>query len=257
MCPTPLQRATNLLHDLADEMQADLGQNLVGLYTYGSITQNAFDPRRSDLDCVAVIRRRLSPRAISRLRTGLERLSTRYRWKRRLQLTILIQRELLQPSANGWLYQFGRFSRTGSDGNPIIWSNILETGKVLFGPDPQTFVPRITPALMRVALHREIGYLRTELVTKPTSEWRNKATYRRYAALTVCRILYTLKTGRVVSKRKAALWALRRLPSIHRAIVMRAIAPQQRIRLLPLDQLRGLLNYADRSLGRARGAPAA
>ena len=245
---TPLQCATNLLDDLASKLRVDLGQNVVGLYAYGSITQNAFDPRRSDLDCVAVIRRRLSPVVVSRFRTSLTRLNARHPWKRRLQLTILIQRELLQPSADGWLYQFGRLSRTGSDGNPIIWANILESGQVVFGPDPHTFVPRITPALMRAALDREIGYLRTELVTKRTSVWRNRATYRRYAALTACRILYTLKTGRVVSKRKAALWALRRLPSTHRPIVRHAIA---RTRLLPLARLRGLLEYVDRCLVRA------
>src|SRR5437870_3409977 len=221
---TPSQYVATLLDQLARQLQADLGRNVVGLYVYGSLTQNAFDPRRSDVDCVAVIRRRVSAVVVSRLRTSFRRLSGRHSWMRRLQLTILIQRELLQFNRDGWLYQFGRLSRTGSDGNPIVWVNILESGRVVFGADPHTFVPPITPALMRAALERESGYLRAELVTRRTSVWRRRAAYRRYAALTACRILYTLETGRVAPKRTAAVWALRRLPSVHRAIVSRAIA---------------------------------
>ena len=248
---TASQQVATLLNHLASQLQADMGRNVVGLYVYGSLTQNAFDARRSDVDCVAVIRRRLNPAVVSRLRASLRRVSARHSWMRRLQLTILIQSELLQLNGDGWLYQFGRFSRTGSDGNPIIWANILESGQVVFGVDPHTFVPPITPPLMRAALEREIGYLRTELVTKRTSVWRRRAAYRRYAALTACRILYTLETGRVAPKRTAAVWALRRLPSVHRSIVRRAIARPLGTRLLPLGPLRGLLEHVGRRLGTA------
>ena len=254
---TPFPYVATLLDHLAGQLEADLGRNVVGLYVYGSLTQNAFDARRSDVDCVAVIRRRLSRAVVSRLRQNLGRLSGRHSWMRRLQLTILIQGELLQFNGDGWLYQFGRLSRTGSDGNPIIWANILESGAVVFGADPHTFVPPITPALMRAALGREIGYLRTELVTKRTSVWRRRAAYRRYAALTACRILYTLETGRVAPKRTAAAWALRRLPSVHRAIVSRAIARPLGTRLLPLGPVRGLLEHVERCLVTAAVAPPA
>src|SRR5437899_1599681 len=83
-----------------------LGIVLVALLTaaflFGSLTQNAFDARRSDVDCVAVIRRGLSPVVVSRLRANLGRLSGRHSWMRRLQLTILIQRELLRFNGDGW-----------------------------------------------------------------------------------------------------------------------------------------------------------
>jgi len=62
----------------------------------------------------------------------------------------------------------------------------------VFGADPHTFVPPITPVLMRAAIEREISYLRTELVMKRASVWRRRAVYRRYAALTACRILYAV-----------------------------------------------------------------
>jgi hypothetical protein len=253
----PLQPVETLLHHVAGLLQADLGRNVVGLYVYGSLTQNAFDARRSDVDCVAVIRRRLSSVAVLRLRAGLRKLRGRHPWMRRLQLTILIQRELLQFNGDGWLYQFGRLSRTGSDGNPIIWANILESGHVVFGPDPHTFVPPITPSLMRAALEREINYLRTELAPKAASVWGRRRYYRRYAVLTACRILYTLGTGRVAPKRTAATWAVRRLPSVHRTIVGRAIARTVGTRLLPLGPLRSLVEHIERRVVAARVAPTA
>lgn len=244
-----MEPVATFLDHLADELRVGLGPNVRGLYVYGSLTQNAFDVRRSDVDCVAVIRRRLSPAVESRLRAGLRRLSARHPWMRRLQLSILVQRELLRFNGAGWLYQFGRLSRSGSDGNPIIWANIRESGQVVFGAEPHTFVPPITPALMRAALEREAGYLRAELVTKRVSVWRSRGAYRRYATLTACRILYTLETGRVASKRTAAAWALRRLPAAHRAIVRRAIARPTGNSLLPLGPIRTLLEHVEDRLG--------
>lgn len=249
--PRVPSRVATLLNDLACRLHAVLGRNAIGLYAYGSLTQHAFDARRSDVDCVAVTRRRLSPVVVSRLRAGLRRLSRREAWMRRLQLTILIQRELLQFKGDGWLYQFGRLSRTGSDGNPIIWANIIESGHVVFGADPHSFVPPITPALMRAALQREIGYLRTELITKRDSEWRRRPAYRRYAVLTLCRILYTFETGRIASKLTAAAWALRRLPAVHRPVAKLALSRPVRARLLPLRSLRALLDHVERRVATA------
>src|SRR5579864_5758072 len=121
--PEALKQVTDLLDHLGTALQADLGRNVVGLYVYGSMTQNAFDPGRSDVDCVAVIRRPLRPSEEGRLRGSLRRLRGRRPWMRRLQMTILIRRELLRFNGQGWLYQFGRLTRPGSDGNPIIWAN--------------------------------------------------------------------------------------------------------------------------------------
>jgi len=231
------------LDRLAAGVRAALGTNVVGLYVYGSLTQDAFEPRRSDVDCIALLQHRLSDRHVRSIRTFLSRLAGRERWARRLQLTLVLQGELFQRSAAGWLFQFGRLERTGSDGNPIIWMNVRDTGLTLFGPAPGTFLPQITPALVSVALRRELEYLRVELVSDPSSPWRSRQFYRRYAVMTICRILVTHRTGRVVSKPRAAAWTLRVLPAEHRRIV-RLAAGTARDRHLPLRPIRALLAYA-------------
>ena len=63
--------ATALLEDVTSAVQLILGSNLVGMYLYGSITNSSFNPKRSDIDCIVVTRRRLSETQFRELGTWL------------------------------------------------------------------------------------------------------------------------------------------------------------------------------------------
>src|SRR5207253_2500477 len=167
-------------------------------------------------------------------------------WTGRLQLLFLLKHQLLKMDGVGWLYQFARLSRPGSDGNPIVWMNVLDSGRVLFGPPARSFVPRITRVMLNQALVREVGYLKEELVVKRHSQWRDRPSYRAYAVLTLCRILYSYDTGVIVSKPRAARWALRSIPASHHAIIRQALQGEEAKsrRRIPLRQIRALLQYA-------------
>jgi predicted nucleotidyltransferase len=54
---------------LASQLPRLLGANLVGIYLYGSLTQRAFDPKRSDIDMIVVTRRDLSRRQFQDVRS--------------------------------------------------------------------------------------------------------------------------------------------------------------------------------------------
>ena len=112
----------------------------------------------------------------------------------------------------GWLYQFAY-------------------RRVLFGPPAHSFVPRITRAMLNQALAR--------------GQWRDVPSYRDYAVLTLCRILYSLNTGAVVSKPRAARWALRSIPASYRAIIRQAMQHEEKKsrRRISLRQIRSLLQY--------------
>ncbi len=214
-----------VLDDLTATLPRVLGGNLVGMYLYGSLTQDAFDPRRSDIDCIAVIHREVTDDEFRRLELQLGRAAAGNPWFARLQLSFLIRDTILVEAPRGnCLFQFGRLSRVGSDGNPIFWVNVLESGVTLFGPPAETFVPRITRELLDVALLREVGYLSEEIREKPAGEWRDDPAYRAYAVLTLCRILYTHAHGAVVSKPRAAEWALESLPTEWHEIIVHARA---------------------------------
>jgi hypothetical protein len=248
----PVQ-VSDLLRELTTHLPVTLGRNLVGIYLYGSLTQRAFDPRRSDVDLIVVTRRDLSDAQFRGLGAWLARASESNPWATRLQMIFLIRDEVLTTDSKACLYQFGKLERGGSDGNPIIWMNVLESGVVLYGPRPETFVPDITPEILFQALVREVGYLREEIIEKPSSEWRDVPSYRAYAVLTLCRILYSHEHGTIVSKKRAAKWALKRLPQRWHEIITRALEGDgEQQSGITLSRIENFIAFADAQL---RAAP--
>jgi Domain of unknown function (DUF4111)/Nucleotidyltransferase domain len=249
MAYLPVQ-VSALLQDVATRLPVILGRNLVGIYLYGSLTQGAFNPKRSDVDLIVVTRRDLNDAQFRRLETWLARTAAANPWARRLQMLFLMRTQVLTMNSKACLYQFGQLKRTGSDGNPIIWMNALASGVVLFGPRPESFVPEITPEILFQALKREVGYLREEISYRPASEWRDVPSYRAYAVLTLCRILYSFEKGTIVSKRRAAKWALKRLPEEWREIILQALETDdsKRSPSISLSRIKKFMAFADARL---------
>lgn len=249
MARIPAQ-VSSLLQELTTRLPVILGRNLVGVYLYGSLTQGAFNPKRSDIDLIVVTRRDLSDAQFKRLDAWLTRSAKSNPWAMRLQILFLIETEVLKMNAKACLYQFGKLKRSGSDGNPIIWMNVLQSGAVLSGPRPETFVPEITPEILFQALEREVGYLREEMIENSLSVWRDVPMYRAYAVLTLCRILYSFEHGTIVSKRRAARWTLKHLPEEWHEIILQALdysesKPSMRI---PLSRIKQFIDFADAQL---------
>src|SRR5262249_1175323 len=108
----------------------------------------------------------------------------------------------------------------------------------------------ITPEILFLALEREVGYLREEIIEKSESEWRDVPLYRTYAVLTLCRILYSFEKGTIVSKPQAARWAIKYLPEEWHEIILQALnAPggegTSNIRLI---RIRQFIDFADAQL---------
>lgn len=252
MARTPAQ-VTALLRKLTAMLRDVLGKNLVGFYLSGSLTLGAFDPRRSDVDGVVVTRRDLSEAQFRKLGAWLDESARVNPWTSRLQLQLLPRNLILTMNARACLYQFGVLTRTGSDGNPLPWINILRSGVVLHGPEPETFVPVITREIVDEALSRELGYLREEINEKPKSEWRDVPKYQAYAVMTVCRILYSSNNDTVVSKPVAARWAIRNLPTRWHSIIHQAAAFDRgkRTAVISLARIAEFIEFTASRLSRA------
>ena len=236
------------LRRLASALDQILGSRLTGIYLYGSLTQQAFDAARSDVDCLVVLQRDLTKAQFRRLQAWLSEAALADPWVHRLQMQFLLRNRLLRTDTRGALYQFGALKRSGSDGNPIVWLNVLASGITLAGPPPQRFLPPITEPVVFAALVRELEYLRTE-ISDAKSPWRNQRFYRAYAVLTLCRILYTHRRGEVASKPQAARWALRTLPRRWHSLVRSARqGPRAEPRPLPLPRIAHFIEYVGAQL---------
>jgi Domain of unknown function (DUF4111) len=253
MARLPVQ-VSKLLESISTNFPGLLGGDLVGIYIYGSLTQRAFDAKRSDIDLVVATRRDLTERQFARMAEWLKKSEPENNWTARLQMMIIAKDDIFKMNARACHYQFGKFRRDGSDGNPIPWINILESGITLYGPPPETWVPEITSEMFFETLVREALYLRDELAKKE-SEWRDVPKYSAYAVLTVCRILYSLKKGKIVSKPRAAKWALVDLPVEWHSLINSAIGHDAgRPAKLPLREVKKFVQFA---LNQLKGPPGA
>lgn len=248
--PAPVGRALRVLVSI---LRQTFGDGLTGTYLYGSLTQGAFSARRSDVDVLVVARRSPTRRQFQHLGRLLEVAGATDNWFERIQMQILIRDGLLRSDRRGALFQFGVLKRSGSDGNPLVWVNVLDSGVRLAGARAASILPPITERMVRAALVREIEYLRAE-VTNHASEWRDKRFYRAYAVLTVCRILFTLNTGHVASKPRAAGWALRELPSRWHGLIRAARASDRGDPgRLPLPRITRFVEYGAAAISTTPG----
>ncbi len=245
MSPIPT-KLLNLLHDLGMQLPEILGRNLVGIYLYGSVTHSAFNPRRSDVDCLVVMRLELWDAQFRRLSAWLAQMEKSNPWTMRLQISFLLKDQVLTMNSKACHYQFGVLKRGSSDGNPIVWLDYQRSGKILYGSPPETFLPDITPEIFSAALDRELTYLKEEISEKRSSEWRGVPMYRAYAVLTVCRILYSSEKRSIASKTAAAKWVLRKWPRRWTKIINQGVAYNElgRESDIPLKAIEQFITFA-------------
>jgi hypothetical protein len=216
---TPYSAAQIAVRELLTEVQAVLGESLVAIWFDGSLALGDFDPDRSDIDLV-VVDANIEPRAIT---SGLEAAHVRYSsaglaWGDEIE-TIYVREAALDPAAIHseitHLYVergTGGALRSGPlDPGWLVHLRVLrDRGVSISGPMPRDIVQAVSDdALMEVASWSAKQWL------APYRDRRaplDRLGTRVYVVLTACRLLYTFRTGQIVSKMAAARWALDNVP---------------------------------------------
>jgi len=212
MQPTPFADVDRLLDDLLLQMRRALGNDLVGLYLYGSLVTGDFDPEISDVDLLAATSNDVDDvETVGRLREMHDALVRAHpAWEGRIEVAYLSTAALKT-------FQTRRSSiAVISPGEPfhvkdagrdwlMNWYVVRERGMTLFGPSPKMIIARVTKQEFLRAVRERVQVWEegTEQATRPAQA---------YAILTLCRALYTLRTGEQASKKQAALWAQNELP---------------------------------------------
>jgi len=199
-----------------------LRENLVGIYLWGSLTYKAFDETCSDVDCIVVTRRDLDDREFSELDTWFKNTPDRNRWVRRIDMRFVIENEFLDKTSRccGFYHHTGKLVRHGSDGNPIIWMNIGQSGITLWGKDAKLIAPPISHGCFDEALLLELNYLREGLVSNVGDRKDKAFAYNAYAVVTACRVLYSARHRALASKDQACAWAIEAMPSMWVPIIL-------------------------------------
>lgn len=225
--PTPYADVNAVLFDLLEGARLALGEQLIGLYLYGSLASGGFDPQRSDIDFLAVTRRTLSEEAIQALDALHQRLwQSGAKWAAKLE-GCYVPLELIRrhqphgpdcPTVNE-----GQFYTGGLGADWIIQrSTLRESGIVLAGPPLPDLIDPVSADELRGAV---LGYLWEWWAPMlEDSERLQSREYQAYAVLSMCRTLYTLQHGAIASKQVSAAWAKQALDAQFHAVIDQALA---------------------------------
>jgi hypothetical protein len=244
--PTPYPDINAVLHLLLISVQATLGDHFMGMYLHGSLASGDFDPQRSDIDFVVVTAGALPDVLIPALAALHARLlDSGLSWATKLEGTYFPQQVLRRYAPSDALYPSvneARFYMGGHGSDWVIQSHILrEHGIVLAGPAPRSWIDPVAPDDLRQAMRALLREWWAPML-HDTGRLRS-AEYQAYAILTMCRALYTLETGAVVSKPVAARWAQAALGARRAALIERALVWRPGMPLDVLDETLDLIGF--------------
>ncbi|MFF8717612.1 aminoglycoside adenylyltransferase family protein [Streptomyces sp. NPDC015184] len=199
-----------------------VGPELLGTYLHGSAVLGGLAPA-SDLDILAVTRRRLDEAKRQALVEGLLDISGLTPTVRPVELTVVVQSEVRPwrfPPVGDFLY--GEWLReefqTGAAPRPgpmpdlaLVLTVVLAGNHPLTGPPPAELLDPVPHTdLVRASVEAI-----PELLADLDDDTRN-------VLLTLARVWTTLATGEIKTKDAAADWAMAHLPPEHRPVLEHA-----------------------------------
>ena len=230
--PTPYPDINEVLNVLLRHVKEILGNQFLGMYLYGSLASGDFNPETSDVDFLVVTTAYLSAEKSTELQAMHQRLwESDLKWAARLE-GAYTPRDLIRchdsngapcPTVNEGRYYLARL---GSDW--IIQRHIVrESGKAVEGPDPKALIDPVSPEDIRSAVRGVLEEWWFPMLEDPSWLAGHGSEYHAYAILTMCRALYALEHGTIISKPAAARWAQGELGEPWRHGIEHAISAQK------------------------------
>jgi Aminoglycoside adenylyltransferase, C-terminal domain len=207
-----------MLLGFRDALARTLGDDLFGLYLFGSVAFPGFEPEAADIDFHAVIRTDLTEGQQHDVASVHAELARAHRYGGLIDGYYLPLEQARRAAIPSGLVGAGegRISRgTARIGAWALEREHAHRGKVvvLHGPAPGTVYPRPTWPELEAALHGERDWLVPELERAPV-----------YCVLNLCRIAYSFsKRDVAVSKLEAAEWAQGTLATRWRPVIDAAL----------------------------------
>ena len=249
--PTSHPEVNVVLGELLPGVHTILGDQLVGMYLTGSLAAGDFD-RNSDVDFVVVTEDEVDGELFAALDTLHRRVATIDSWcATQLDGGYISRRALrrFDPASSVHAHidrGHGERLKMVRYDEGVVQSHLLrEQGITLEGPDPRTLLNEVTPEDLRHAMPRVLDEWASRILDDPALIASQG--YQSYTVLSLCRILYTLQYGAVVSKPVAAKWARETL--CHAPLIDRAwIGRQYPERAATPDDIEGTLVLIRESL---------
>jgi len=219
-------------------VQNALPTNLVGAYLVGSLATGDFD-LDSDVDFLIVTDHELTDAEVRLLQAlHLEVHNLGCYPARHLEGSYISRHLLTRSDLVGvqplWYVDNGStlLERSVHDNQWHVRWILRQRAITLKGPDPKSLIQPVSIEALRTEMRTSIKKLRTHFVAeidKPLGYF-NTRFGQSFAVLTCCRMLHTLQSGAVQSKRSAVQWAERSVGAEWHELIRQAWVEREGVR---------------------------
>jgi predicted nucleotidyltransferase len=234
----PYPELPQVLETFVAGIHQSLEENLIGAYLVGSLATGDFD-LDSDIDFLIVVGDELTDAEVSRLQAWHVRIhDLPYYAARHLEGSYISKQVLTRADLVGvqslWYVDNGStvLERSPHDNQWHVRWILRERAITLTGPDPKSLLPPISTGALRSEMRTTIKTLQANCIAemgKPM-QWFNTRFGQSFTVLTCCRMLHSLHTGTVESKRAAVKWAEQSLDANWRELIRQAWAERNGVR---------------------------
>lgn len=213
---TPHKPVNNVLYALTRGIVEILGERVLGIYLFGSLSYEDFVPNRSDIDLLVITKGFLSKKELEEIKKfhiKIEEVFTE--WGKRIECSytpLEMFKNRLPINLHRPYFGAGIFYPAATYGNEWLINNYLvyKHGIMLAGPDIKTL---IAPVDIQDVQKASIQDLYKEWVPKIIDEtWLQNSHYQSYLILNLCRILHIVLNGEASSKSVSAEWVKKEFP---------------------------------------------
>ncbi len=180
------------------------------MYLTGSLSYGDFNEKRSDIDLAVVLKKPASLEKIKLVKKLHSDAEQKYKkWSKKIECSYIpldMLQNILPPKTPRPYIGGGIFYSKAPYGNEWIINQyfLYKNGIALIGPDFKTLVEPIKISDVKEACIKDL-YREWEPKISDTA-YLVDSHQQSYVVLNLCRILYTLLTGKLASKQKSASW---------------------------------------------------
>jgi predicted nucleotidyltransferase len=223
--PSPFQDLNAVLQELTVSVQAILAENLMGLYLQGSFAVGDFD-EHSDVDFLAIIKHELTEAELAALQAMHQRLfALTITWAQHLEgsyfpVEMLSRYDRVQDRPFYLDNGSQELIRSDHDNTWVVRWTVREHGIPLLGPPPDDLIAPIPPEAMHQEIIKTMHDWAEEIFSggfQLDSLWAQP-----FGVISYCRMLQTLRNGRIKSKRAGVIWAQNNLPQRWQPLIQQA-----------------------------------
>ncbi|WP_299523713.1 aminoglycoside adenylyltransferase domain-containing protein [Winogradskyella sp.] len=201
-------KVREIVFALRDGLQNTINDKLIGLYLYGSLAYDCFNPEISDIDFVVVLSELLTLEEEQRISQLHKHLGCEPKYGKRLEGTYITEEQVKSDNypPNFLYYVEGHEFVKAKNGQkeqdfPMHRQHLHESGVRIIGYDTQKLFKPVPWEVLKHSLKQEMPFIKEQFEKRPI-----------YAVLNLCRVVRAYETRRLSSKKQGGEWGLQFLP---------------------------------------------